>query len=126
MSEYNIATKGGTMCFFGEWFGRPYDNFHKIIKANYENDCLNIYFDRGEILSVFNPLEIINEENCFQIKKASKVIWQCNSCGSENSTPIKYIYENCENGKILKMISGKEATFDPDEDVNIAVACLSY
>ena len=72
MQKYNIVTKGGTMCFYGEWFGRPYDNFHRIIKANYENDCLNIYFEKGEILSVFNPIKIINEEKRFEIKKQVK------------------------------------------------------
>jgi len=23
--------KGGTLCFYGHWFGRPYDNYHEII-----------------------------------------------------------------------------------------------
>lgn len=124
MSEYNIVTKGGTMCFYGEWFGRPYDNFHKIIKANYENDCLNIYFSNGEILSVFNPLGITNEENCFKIEKASKVVWQFNPYGDENNIPKRYIYKDCENGKILKTILDNEEIFYPEE--NIAVQCLSY
>lgn len=124
MSEYNIVTNGGTMCFYGEWFGRPYDNFHKIIKANYENDCLNIYFSNGEILSVVNPLGITNEENCFKIEKASKVVWQFNPYGDENNIPKRYIYKDCENGKILKTILDNEEIFYPKE--NIAVQCLSY
>lgn len=124
MQKYNIVTKGGTMCFYGEWFGRPYDNFHRIIKANYENDCLNIYFEKGEILSVFNPIKIINEEKRFEIKKASKVIWQYIPYGNTSSNPVKYIYKDCGNGKIIKTISDKEETICPEE--NVAVQCLSY
>lgn len=124
MSEFNILAKGGTMCFYGEWFGRPYDNFHEIIKANYENDCLIIYFKNGEILSIFNPQEITNEEKCFIIKKSSKVIWQYISYGEESNNSIKYIYKDCGNGEILKIISDIEETFYPKE--NIAVQCLQY
>lgn len=112
------------MWFYGEWFGRPYDNFHKIIKANYENDCLNIYFNNGEILNVFNPLGIRNEENCFKIEKASKVVWQITPYGDENNIPKKYIYKDCENGKILKAILDNEEIFYSEE--NITVQCLSY
>ena len=82
MSNYEIVTKGGTMCFYGEWFGRPYDNYHKIVNAAFENDCLTIYFKNSEVLSIYNPTEIINEEHCFEVKQATKVVWQYTPYGN--------------------------------------------
>ncbi len=32
--------KGGTLRFYGQWYGRPYDNFHRFINATSEGNCL--------------------------------------------------------------------------------------
>lgn len=122
MNEYKIITKGGTMCFYGEWFGRPYDNYHEIVKVYYENECLTIHFANHERLIIFNPTEITNEENCLKIKEASKVIWQYTPYGSNGVN--RYIYKDCGNGNVLKTVSNHEEIFFPKE--NIAVQCLAY
>lgn len=122
MSEYKIITKGGTMCFYGEWFGRPYDNFHRIAGAAFEDNCLTVYFENNEILTVLDPSGITNNKKCFEIKKASKVIWKHIPFGS--SAANEYSYSPCEDGRILKTAFRKEHKFYPQKD--IAVQCLSY
>src|SRR5687767_8787149 len=52
--------KGGTLCFWGHWFGRPYDNFHQITSVDYDTDTniLTIHFSEQETLTVTNPSDI--------------------------------------------------------------------
>lgn len=73
--EFQISVTGGSLCFYGDWFGRPCDNYHKIQNYTYENDILCICFDEGEVLRVISPRNIINEENMFAITNAAKVEW---------------------------------------------------
>jgi hypothetical protein len=47
--------KSGTLRFWGEWFGRPYDNMHTLVRCEYAHDVLTLYFNEGEVLSVWNP-----------------------------------------------------------------------
>lgn len=49
----DIAIRGGALCFYGDWFGRPYDNFHKVIHACYDArmEILEILFERGSVCS---------------------------------------------------------------------------
>lgn len=121
-SAYRIITKGGTMRFYGEWHGRPYDNFHRIANATLENNCLTVYFEHGERLTVIAPSGILNKEKCFEIKKADMVIWRYAS--SDGVTVNTYCYQPCGDGCIQKTIQGKQHRFFPQEDV--AVQCLSY
>lgn len=119
---YKIITKGGTMRFYGEWHGRPYDNFHRISKATLENSCLTVYFEHGEKLTVIAPSGISNKEKYFEIKKADRVIWQYTL--SRGTAVNTYSYQPCGDGRILKTALGTERRFCPQEDV--AVQCLSY
>lgn len=50
---------GGTFRIFGEWFGRPYDNYHKISECNYKDDILKMIFDTGETIKLWQPSHII-------------------------------------------------------------------
>ncbi len=70
--------KGGTLCFWGHWFGRPYDNIHRITDSNFdlEHNILTIQFSEKETLTVTNPKDIEEYKNRFQITKADKVYWQ--------------------------------------------------
>ena len=75
--------KGGTLCFWGHWFGRPYDNFHQITVLEYDTDTniLTIHFSEHETLTITNPSDIEEYSNRFQIKQADKVYWQWYSYG---------------------------------------------
>lgn len=75
-----ILTKGGSLCFYGEWSGRPYDNYHKIIHTSYDGEILEIIFKqrtfrKQERLLVYKPENIASTEKDLKIAKAQKLKW---------------------------------------------------
>ena len=64
--------KGGTLRFYGQWYGRPYDNFHRFINATSEGNCLILEFDNGDVLRVWDPEEV-SAGTSLLIEKASGV-----------------------------------------------------
>ncbi len=72
-----IATlKRGGLCFFGSWFGRPYDNEHVAVEAEAEGDCLMVRFNEGEVLRVWEPEGCVWDAKHFRIERAAKVRWE--------------------------------------------------
>ena len=39
-----------TLRFWGQWFGRPYDNQHRLITREAQSDQLRLRFSEGEVL----------------------------------------------------------------------------
>src|SRR5258708_2926143 len=66
--------KSGTLCFWGVWFGRPYDNWHTIVKTEAEGECLTLNFNDEEILQIWNPADYQIDEQHFIIRSASRVL----------------------------------------------------
>src|SRR2546430_14407724 len=72
----------GTLCFWGEWFGRPFDNLHRLIGCGAEGDLLRIRFDQNEILSVWSPLNCqvhaagSRGQSIFRLEDAARVRWE--------------------------------------------------
>lgn len=81
-----ILKTGGSLRFWGEWFGKPYDNFHRPVSAELNGNVLTIRFKDGEKCTVFDPSEIVNEPNDFHIARASKIVWEW-YCYGEEHTP---------------------------------------
>lgn len=71
-----ILKKGGTLRFWGDWFGRPRDNFHRPVSAELDGGVLTIRFDNGEKCAVFNPSGIVNEPDIFRVESAEKIVWE--------------------------------------------------
>lgn len=94
-----IKIKGGALCFYGDWFGRPYDNYHKIIHTGYDDEILEIIFDHGERLLAYKPENITSTEKEFKIQKSQKIKWIYIPYGTKERTIITYVPEN---GKIIK------------------------
>ncbi|MGY3718440.1 hypothetical protein ACWE42_23270 [Sutcliffiella cohnii] len=61
---------GGSLRFFGEWFGRPYDNYHAVIDSHYEHDVLEIKCSSGEVIKVWAAIDISVTNNGLTIMKA--------------------------------------------------------
>ncbi len=92
--------KGGTLCFWGHWFGRPYDNFHQITNSDFdiEHNILTIQFSEQETLRINNPTDIEEYRNRFQINKADKVYWQWYYYGKTQESENLLYYNIIKSG----------------------------
>jgi len=68
--------KSGTLRFWGQWFGRPYDNCHRLVNCDSEQNVLKLYFNQGEVLSVWSPANMVASPSNFRISKADRVRWE--------------------------------------------------
>jgi hypothetical protein len=100
--SFKIKKQGGSLCFFGDWFGRPGDNFHRIKNYSYQDDVLEIVFNEWERLIVFEPLGVINTDKEFSIKQAKMVKWSWYSYGSSEKELNKISYE-LTDGNVYKI-----------------------
>lgn len=84
--------KCGSLCFWGDWFGRPMDDWHTPVGADYDErrDILTICFEGGNRCTVYGPKKIVNEPKTFQIQSARKVVWEWYHYGKEQMP--EYLY----------------------------------
>lgn len=101
----NLDVKpGGTLRFYGKWFGRPYDNYHKVLECSFHNGILNFKFDTGEQLIMWNPNKIefndkaliINQSSCVEFLRYS----YGNSQAEENLIIDRYSNAEISNTSI--------------------------
>lgn len=67
--------KCGALRFWGAWFGRPYDNGHRLVECHGSEDCLRLEFNEGEVLAVWNPSDVQITETSFRIGCATALRW---------------------------------------------------
>ena len=84
--------KCGSLCFWGDWSGRPMDNWHIPVSADCDRrqDVLTICFDGGERCTIYAPKGIVNEPKTFRVRSAGKVVWEWYCC-CKGQTP-GYLY----------------------------------
>ena len=92
----------GSLRFFGDWFGRPMDNFHIPVKIDLFNSILTITFDDSYTVIVHNPKDIFVEENHFYIKSADLVRYEYGFYGSPNEPKRRFLQYKNDNTKIIK------------------------
>jgi hypothetical protein len=95
--------KGGTLCFWGHWFGRPYDNFHQISSVDFDTttNVLTICFSEHETLIVTNPADIREYKERLVIDKADKVYWQWYKYGKAQEPENLFYYDiNTNDGSL--------------------------
>ena len=68
--------KGGSLCIFGDWFGRPHDNVHIPKTFSFVDDVLTVTFEDDETLTIWNPSQVQIQERMFKVGGASKVRWE--------------------------------------------------
>ena len=95
--------KVGTLRFFGVWFGRPYDNWHYVIKAEAKDNLLTITFNEGETLEISNPRSCTFSSNQFEIRNAQTVLWKWHSYGLPKTDENLYYYEFEVKDNTVKM-----------------------
>jgi len=93
--------KFGSLCFWGVWFGKPYDNQHRITGADGQADLLHVGFDGGELLSVWSPVGLEASTSIFQIAAADRVRWEWYYYGRPQ-TPENLYFEDYLRGQAGK------------------------
>lgn len=76
LEQHFVKFKGGSLRIFGDWFGRPYDNFHVPKTFSFVDNILVITFENDETLTIWNPSQLQIEEHTFKVEEASKVRWE--------------------------------------------------
>jgi hypothetical protein len=77
----------GTLRFWGEWFGRPYDNAHRLVSCDAQADLLHLHFNEEEVLSVWAPRDLHigpgrpSSQAILRIRNAARVRWEWFSYG---------------------------------------------
>ncbi|MCF6137759.1 hypothetical protein [Pseudalkalibacillus berkeleyi] len=123
----NLDVKpGGTLRFYGKWFGRPYDNYHKVIECSFNDGILQFIFDAGEQLKIWNPNKIVFNYNKLVIKESSCVDFIRYPYG-EPHTDENLVIDRYSNRQIFNnsIKSGKVCYQLLDENYP-AVELLSY
>ncbi len=82
-----IKLNGGTLRFWGNWFGKPMDNYHEIKNVEFDNrkNILTLTLGEDEKLKIWNPsnLEIGRKE--LRIKNADKILFEWHLYGESKS-----------------------------------------
>src|SRR5260370_37575386 len=68
--------KSGSLRIWGQWFGRPMDNWHTLVGCDAEGDLLRFRFNEGENLLVWAPRDVTIDQARFRIPDAHHVRWE--------------------------------------------------
>ena len=102
--------KGGSFRIFGDWFGKPYDNYHEIESAEFNDQLrrLTLNFKEGERLEIYNPKHIFEASTFLKIVQADRIKLTWFSYGKTKTT---------ENQNFLDYkLTGKKFTTETNVD----------
>ena len=68
--------RSGSLCFWGNWFGKPHDGNHRIVGSDLLDDTIVIYFDGAESLTIDAPREWSLDGGKLVVRKAMRVRFQ--------------------------------------------------
>jgi hypothetical protein len=92
----------GTIQMFGDWFGRPYDNIHRLQEVSLSGNVLLMAFVGGEILEVTAPSGAKIDNKIFSIDRASRVLWKWFYYGKPQVDSNLYYYDyQVRDGAVL-------------------------
>lgn len=95
-----LSFQGGSLQIFGNWFGQPYDNWHRPKSAVQGNGKLIETFDEGETLTIDEPEGIFASKTKFKVQRAERVKWEWYYYGRpktpENRFFLEYIFRDSE------------------------------
>jgi YD repeat-containing protein len=83
----------GTLRFWGVWFGRPYDNAHRIVASEHDRGVLRLRFNEDERLTVWSPAGLMLDSSVFQIDDAERVLWEWFSYVRPKTQENLYFYD---------------------------------
>jgi hypothetical protein len=83
----------GSLRFWGVWFGRPYDNLHRIVASEQNRDVLRLRFNEDEQLTVWSPSGLTLNSSVFQIGAAQRVLWEWFYYGRPKTQENRFFYD---------------------------------
>jgi hypothetical protein len=95
--------KSGSLRFWGVWFGRPYDNLHRIVSANAVDGCLSISFEGSELLHVWHPQGSVIRADAFSIGDADRVRWEWFYYGRPQTAANRYFEDFLRSGAEIRI-----------------------
>jgi len=108
----------GTLRFWGEWFGRPYDNSHQLIGCDAPKiDLLRMHFNESELLSVWSPRDLYigpsrqRSRPILRIMDAVRIRWEWFYYGRPHIATNRYFNE------FVKTSNGIKGTTNVDWNV---------
>ena len=102
------ALKAGSLRFWGDWFGKPHDNWHKIVRCSADGNALRIEFNDGEKLIVVEPEGLELSASTFAIRNAAAVRWEWFYYGRPKTPSNLYFLD------FVKSATGISATTNVD------------
>jgi hypothetical protein len=97
----------GSLRFWGDWFGRPYENGHRLIACDATDDCLRLHFNEDETLAVWNPIDVEITTDAFRIGNATALRWTWYSYGGPKEPEnLRYRDYAREDERIIYRMNG--------------------
>jgi hypothetical protein len=93
--------KAGTLRIWGEWFGRPHDNYHTIVGCDGDNELVHISFNEGETLTLWNPRGFHIDQETFRIGTAARVRWEWYYYGRPKTPENRYYEDYLKAGDLV-------------------------
>ena len=120
--------KGGSLCFYGYWFGKPYYNYHQLDFVTFDSSTstLILNFNEKEILSITNPQEICEFENRLTIGSADKISWKWFSYGKPQTDNNLCFIEINRTDNILKGNTNLDSHKSNFKDLNISNPAIQW
>lgn len=102
--------KPGSLTFWGDWFGRPYDNFHRIAGVNIRGEELQIivFLNHGENIVITEPSEWSLDDDILLVGNASSVRFNWFYYGRVPSAESLRFMEYNRLGDSIKYVSNSE------------------
>jgi hypothetical protein len=94
----NYKNIAGTICVFGDWFGRPMDNYHKVMSCEEKGNHIRLIFNEEESLDVWDGKGIEINQNKLTIKEASRVRWEWYYYGKPKTIENRFYIEHIVDG----------------------------
>ncbi len=109
--DLNAALDGikcGSLRVFGDWFGKPMDNWHVPVGARASGNVLHVEFNGAEELALVEPRSWTFDADVFRIDFAIEVRWSWYSYGMPQTEENRFT--------ILHQVQGESVTGSSDVD----------
>jgi hypothetical protein len=93
--------KRGSLRFWGNWLGRPYDNSHSLVGCEAQQDILRMHFHEDEVLTVWFPKRFTLDDSTFRINDAERVRWEWFYYGRPKTDANRFFRDFMKTGETV-------------------------